>query len=122
MFALLVLAAVVGVALLAPVIAPEGYDQQSLAGRLLPPAPHTPSAPTTWGGTSWPAWPTAHVSHDLAVVSHMCSRIAVMNRGRIVEELSAAQLDAGAAHDPYTQELLAASQGYDRALAGQLEE
>ncbi len=62
------------------------------------------------------------VSHDLAVVSHMCSRIAVMNRGRIVEELSAAQLDAGAAHDPYTQELLAASQGYDRALAGQLEE
>ena len=62
------------------------------------------------------------VSHDLAVVSHMCSRIAVMNRGRIVEELSAAQLDAGAAHEPYTQELLAASQGYDRALAGQLEE
>ena len=62
------------------------------------------------------------VSHDLAVVSHMCSRIAVMNRGRIVEELSAAQLDAGAAHDPYTQELLAASQGYDRTLAGQLEE
>ena len=62
------------------------------------------------------------VSHDLAVVSHMCSRVAVMNRGRIVEELQAAQLDAGAAHDPYTQELLAAGQGYDRALAGQLEE
>ena len=58
------------------------------------------------------------VSHDLAVVSHMCSRIAVMNRGRIVEELSATQLDAGMAHDPYTAELLAASRGYDRALAG----
>ena len=62
------------------------------------------------------------VSHDLAVVSHMCSRVAVMNRGRIVEELSAAELDAGAARDPYTMELLAASRGYDRALAGQLEE
>jgi len=57
------------------------------------------------------------VSHDLAVVSHMCSRIAVMNRGRIVEELSAAQLDAGTAHDAYAAELLAASRGYDRALA-----
>ena len=57
------------------------------------------------------------VSHDLAVVSHMCSRIAVMNQGRIVEELSAAQLDAGVAHDPYTAELLAASRGYDRVLA-----
>ena len=62
------------------------------------------------------------VSHDLAVVSHMCSRVAVMDRGRIVEELSAAQLNAGAAHDPYTMELLAASRGYDRALAGRLEE
>ena len=51
------------------------------------------------------------VSHDLAVVSHMCSRIGVMNRGRIVEELSAAQLDAGVAHDPYTAELLAARPG-----------
>ena len=57
------------------------------------------------------------VSHDLAVVSHMCSRIAVMNQGRIVEELSAAQLDAGVAHDAYTAELLAASRGYDRVLA-----
>jgi len=58
------------------------------------------------------------VSHDLAVVSHMCGRIAVMNRGRIVEELSAAQLDAHTAHDPYTSALLAASRGYDRVLAG----
>ena len=38
MFALVVLAALVAVALLAPVIAPEGYDQQNLAGRLLPPS------------------------------------------------------------------------------------
>jgi len=42
----------------------------------------------------------------------------VMNRGRIVEELSAAQLDAHTAHDPYTSALLAASRGYDRVLAG----
>ncbi len=60
------------------------------------------------------------VSHDLAVVSHLCSRIAVMNRGRIVEELSSAQLDAQTAHDPYTAALLAASRGYDRRLAGTL--
>ena len=62
------------------------------------------------------------VTHDLAVVAHMCSRIAVMNQGRIVEELTVAQLNAQAAHDPYTAELLAASRGYDRALADRLGE
>ena len=62
------------------------------------------------------------MTHDLAVVAHMCSRIAVMNHGRIVEELSVAQLNAQAVHDPYTAELLAASQGYDRALADRLED
>jgi peptide/nickel transport system ATP-binding protein len=60
------------------------------------------------------------VSHDLAVISYMCSRIAVMNHGQILEELSAAQLDANTAHHPYTTQLLAASQGYDRALAARL--
>ena len=32
------------------------------------------------------------VSHNLAVVAHLCERIAVMNRGRVVEELTAGQL------------------------------
>ena len=62
------------------------------------------------------------VTHDLAVVAHMCSRIAVMNHGRIVEELSVAQLNSQAVQDPYTAELLAASRGYDRALADKLED
>ncbi|MDX6752499.1 ABC transporter ATP-binding protein [Geminicoccaceae bacterium 1502E] len=52
------------------------------------------------------------VSHDLAVVAHLCERVAVMNRGRLVEELPAAELRAGRARDPYTRELLAASAGY----------
>ncbi|MEM8851653.1 MAG: ABC transporter ATP-binding protein [Pseudomonadota bacterium] len=49
------------------------------------------------------------VSHDLRVVAHMCSRIAVMTGGRIVEELDADALRAGRAEEPYTLELLTAS-------------
>ncbi len=60
------------------------------------------------------------VSHDLAVIAHMCDRIAVMQHGRIVEELTADQLNGNAAHHPYTIELLAASRGYDRALGERL--
>ena len=52
------------------------------------------------------------VSHDLGVIAHMCERLAVMRAGRIVEELTTAALAAGAAHDPYTQALLAASEAY----------
>ena len=55
------------------------------------------------------------VSHNLAVVGHMCQRLAVMNHGRIVEELSAAQLAEGRPAEPYTRQLLVASRGYDRA-------
>jgi ABC-type dipeptide/oligopeptide/nickel transport system ATPase subunit len=57
------------------------------------------------------------VSHNLAVVAHMCERIAVMNRGRIVEELDSASLRAGIAKDPYTLQLMRAARGYDRATA-----
>jgi len=49
------------------------------------------------------------VSHDLAVVSHMCSEIAVMNRGEIVEMLDVSELRALNANHPYTRELLDAS-------------
>jgi len=49
------------------------------------------------------------VSHDLAVVAHMCSRIAVMYRGEIVEMLPVEHLRRGKADHPYTRALLAAS-------------
>lgn len=55
------------------------------------------------------------VSHDLAVVGHLCSKIAVMNRGEIIEEISEEQLRSGEVSHDYTRQLWTASQGYDRA-------
>ena len=46
------------------------------------------------------------IAHDLAVVRQVSDRIAVMNRGRIVETLAAAALSE--ARDPYTRALLEA--------------
>ena len=46
------------------------------------------------------------IAHDLAVVRQVSDRIAVINRGRIVETLRASELHE--AQDPYTQMLLAA--------------
>src|SRR5204863_8527037 len=57
------------------------------------------------------------VSHDFGVIAHMCDRIAVMNHGRIVEELTVAGLTDGTPQHRYTRELLRASLGYDRAWA-----
>ncbi|WP_342241613.1 ABC transporter ATP-binding protein [Inquilinus sp. OTU3971] len=57
------------------------------------------------------------VSHDLAVVAHMCHRIAVMQGGRIVDGFDAATLRAGTPAHPYTQELLTASEAYGEAPA-----
>lgn len=54
------------------------------------------------------------VSHDLAVVSHMCSRIAVMNRGLVVELLTREELDREKFKEAYTSQLMLASKGYDR--------
>ncbi|MFI0843063.1 oligopeptide/dipeptide ABC transporter ATP-binding protein [Mesorhizobium sp. IMUNJ 23232] len=48
------------------------------------------------------------ISHDIAVVSSMCDRIAVMYLGRIVEIGPTKQVLAGPRH-PYTRALLAAS-------------
>jgi oligopeptide/dipeptide ABC transporter ATP-binding protein len=48
------------------------------------------------------------ISHDIAVVSSMCNRIAVMYLGRIVEIGPTKQLLADPRH-PYTRSLLAAS-------------
>ncbi len=49
------------------------------------------------------------VSHDLAVVGHMCSEVAVMNQGRIVELLDVTRMRALEAEHPYTKALLDAS-------------
>ncbi|WP_448955249.1 ABC transporter ATP-binding protein [Labrys neptuniae] len=49
------------------------------------------------------------VSHDLAVISHMCDRLAVMRDSRVVETLTRAQLREGAMEEPYSRQLLAAS-------------
>jgi peptide/nickel transport system ATP-binding protein len=46
------------------------------------------------------------ISHNLAVVEHMATRVAVMYLGRIVEEAATEDL-FGAARHPYTQALLA---------------
>ena len=54
------------------------------------------------------------VSHDLAVVAHLCERVAVMRAGEVVETLTVAALRGGAAREGYTRELLAASRGYRR--------
>ena len=60
------------------------------------------------------------VSHNLAIVAHLCERLLVMNAGRVVEELTAGQLRAAAPAEPYTRQLLRASLGYDRQAAAQL--
>jgi oligopeptide/dipeptide ABC transporter ATP-binding protein len=46
------------------------------------------------------------ISHDVAVVSQLCSRVLVMYAGRVVEELDVGTLVAGPAH-PYTAALVA---------------
>ena len=52
------------------------------------------------------------VSHDLAVVAHMCDRLLVMQAGRAVEELTRERLQARQATQTYTRDLLTASEGY----------
>ena len=54
------------------------------------------------------------ISHDLAVVKHMCDRVAVMYLGRVVEEADAAQLFANPRH-PYSQALVSATPELDPA-------
>ena len=54
------------------------------------------------------------ISHDLAVVRHMATRVAVVYLGRIVEEAPAAELFATPRH-PYTRSLIAAAPRPDTA-------
>ncbi len=59
------------------------------------------------------------VSHDLAVVGHMCERIAVMQNGEIVETMSVEDMRAMRMTHPYSKHLLSASMGLptDEALS-----
>ncbi len=57
------------------------------------------------------------VSHDLAVVTHLCQRLMVMQRGQTVELLSAADLAASRVQDDYTRRLMLASVGFSREAA-----
>jgi peptide/nickel transport system ATP-binding protein len=55
------------------------------------------------------------VSHNLAVVSHMCDVIAVMTQGDVVEHLTQKQLREGHARQPYTLQLISETKRlYDR--------
>ncbi|WP_424830444.1 ABC transporter ATP-binding protein [Ruegeria sp.] len=49
------------------------------------------------------------VSHDLAVVGHLCDQIAVMNSGEIVERLNVDQLRSRTAEHEYTRQLISNS-------------
>ncbi len=52
------------------------------------------------------------VSHNLAVVAHMCERVAVMQNGEIVEVMSVHEMRAMNPAHPYTKHLLESSMGY----------
>ena len=45
------------------------------------------------------------VSHNLAVIAHLCDRLAVMQNGGIVEQLTVPDLRAGNVAHPHTREL-----------------
>ncbi|MEZ5826773.1 MAG: ABC transporter ATP-binding protein [Geminicoccaceae bacterium] len=57
------------------------------------------------------------VSHNLAVIAHMCEQVAVMNGGEIVEQLDIDRLRAEAFENDYTRQLFRAARGYDAEVA-----
>lgn len=57
------------------------------------------------------------VSHDLAVVGHMCEQIAVMQHGKVVEIMSVEEMRAMTPKHEYTRHLLTSSLGYSRPEA-----
>ncbi|MDF1608722.1 ABC transporter ATP-binding protein [Hoeflea sp. YIM 152468] len=59
------------------------------------------------------------VSHDLAVVSHMCDRLVVMQSGEVVEHLTREALKDHVTKNDYTSNLLTASEGFTRDPAPQ---
>ena len=57
---------------------------------------------------------TILVSHDLAVVAHLCERLLVMRNGEAVEETDTANLRAGEAASDYTRALIVRAGLYPR--------
>lgn len=55
------------------------------------------------------------ISHDLHVVRRLCSRVAVMQRGRLVEERNVEEIFSNPQH-PYTKQLIAAIPGRSRHI------
>jgi len=55
------------------------------------------------------------VTHNLAVVSFLCDRLAVMRHGRIVEVANVDQLKRGALETPYSRELIEFSASHAKA-------
>lgn len=62
------------------------------------------------------------VSHNLAVIAHMCESLAVMQNGAVVETMSVQQLREHSPSMPYTRQLMTASLGYDRTAIDAFEE
>jgi peptide/nickel transport system ATP-binding protein len=63
------------------------------------------------------------VSHDLAVIAHLCERIGVMSRGDLLETTTAAAMASGQVQHEYTRQLLRSNAGFDRSsvTAGDLD-
>ncbi|HTH61374.1 MAG TPA: ABC transporter ATP-binding protein [Paraburkholderia sp.] len=57
------------------------------------------------------------VSHNLAVVGFLCSRVAVMRNGAIVEHADIAAIRARRVEHDYTRQMLDATDGYRRTIA-----
>ena len=57
------------------------------------------------------------VSHDLAVVTHLCEQLMVMQQGQTVELVASSHLAARRVANPYTRSLMEASSGFRRTGA-----
>ncbi len=55
------------------------------------------------------------VSHDLAVIAHLCDTIGVMSRGLLLETTTADAMASGEVVHEYTRQLLRSNAGFDRS-------